>query len=217
MELKEHVDFIEIYPSKLDCNPIIEYFQNHKDDSGEGVVYSSKNGAEVDKNVKNTKDITFNVSELKIDTNLGNLFRPSFNCLSQAMSLYLDKYNVDKQITISNLFNIQHYTKGQHFKQLHYERSYRHDRRVLAWMIYLNNVSEGGRTIFPYQNYEIAPIAGNILIWPAEFTHLHSGDIVGDEDKYILTGWFEYTSIISLPDIKELDSKKPTYFNIETL
>ncbi len=216
MELKEHIDFIEVYPTNFDCNPLIEHFHNHEDECDDGVIFSSS-GKEVNKDIKNTKDLTFAVSSLKIDNYLGNLFRPTFNCLSQALSLYCDKYKIDKQVTVSNLFNLQYYTKGQHFKQFHYEHSYKHHRRILVWMIYLNDVPEGGRTLFPYQNYEISPIAGNILIWPANFTHLHAGDVVGDHDKYILTGWFEYTSATSLPDIKELDSKKSTYFNIETL
>ena len=35
-------------------------------------------------------------------------------------------------------------------------------------------------------------ITGNTLIWPAEFTHPHVGQISEEHTKYIVTGWFIY-------------------------
>ena len=31
---------------------------------------------------------------------------------------------------------------------------------------------------------------GNLVIWPAEFTHMHKGVISKTKEKYIATGWF---------------------------
>ena len=32
-----------------------------------------------------------------------------------------------------------------------------------------------------------------LLIWPTSFTHTHKGDMVLEGEKYVLTGWVEYT------------------------
>ena len=56
-------------------------------------------------------------------------------------------------------------------------------------MTYLNDVEDGGTTDFDYYNLKVKPECGKTLIWPAEWTHMHSG-IVANETKYIITGWF---------------------------
>ena len=65
--------------------------------------------------------------------------------------------------------------------------AYRH--RVLAWMIYLNNVSDGGETYFPTQKRKLKPKEGDHYIWPAYFTHPHKGLVSNTQVKYIATGW----------------------------
>tara|TARA_R110002153_G_C13247811_1_gene491354 strand:- start:56 stop:763 length:708 start_codon:yes stop_codon:yes gene_type:complete len=63
-------------------------------------------------------------------------------------------------------------------------------RRVLAWMIYLNDVPEGeGETEFLAQGRRVQPKKGDLVIWPAAFTHIHRGNPVYTTDKYITTGW----------------------------
>ena len=66
--------------------------------------------------------------------------------------------------------------------------AYRH--RVLAWMIYLNDVEEGGETEFLYQQLKIKPRRNIAVIWPGSFTHLHRGNPPISGTKYILTGWY---------------------------
>ncbi len=55
--------------------------------------------------------------------------------------------------------------------------------RVLAWMTYLNDVEDGGSTSFVHQDLEIQPERGKTLIWPAEWTHAHLGNIVNSGGK----------------------------------
>ena len=63
-------------------------------------------------------------------------------------------------------------------------------RRMLVWMIYLNDVPVGeGETEFLYQGIRLQPKRGDLIIWPAGFTHTHRGNPVYTTDKYILTGW----------------------------
>ena len=35
----------------------------------------------------------------------------------------------------------------------------------------------------------VEPVMGKTLIWPAEWTHAHKGNIVESGTKYIATGW----------------------------
>tara|TARA_Y100001963_G_C6707686_1_gene412705 strand:- start:86 stop:652 length:567 start_codon:yes stop_codon:yes gene_type:complete len=62
--------------------------------------------------------------------------------------------------------------------------------RILAWMLYLNDVPEGGETEFLYQGKRVQPRAGRVVIWPASFTHLHRGN-PPQTKKYIITGWWQ--------------------------
>ena len=62
--------------------------------------------------------------------------------------------------------------------------------RTMAWMVYLNDVEEGGETEFLYQQLKIKPKKGTVVIWPGSYTHLHRGN-PPMSDKYIATGWYQ--------------------------
>ena len=74
---------------------------------------------------------------------------------------------------------------------MHYERGGKAvaDRQVV-YMLYLNTVKDEGGTIFPHQKVHIKAIKGDLILWPADFTHPHAGIISNTEQKYIATGWF---------------------------
>ena len=64
--------------------------------------------------------------------------------------------------------------------------------RILAFSVYLNDVAEGGETEFLYQKCRFKPEKNTMLVWPAQFTHIHRGNPPLSNDKYIITGWIEY-------------------------
>ena len=75
----------------------------------------------------------------------------------------------------------------------HYESGNRECcQRLLTWMLYLNDVEEGGETEFLYQSMRIKPKQGTLLIWPAAFTHTHRGNPPLSNVKYVVTGWTEF-------------------------
>lgn len=89
--------------------------------------------------------------------------------------------------------NIQHYRPGGGFKMPHFERSgYDSTTRMLVWMTYLNDVTDGGGTHFEYQNHTFEAKKGRTLIWPTDFTHTHVGVVSPTQHKYIITGWFNF-------------------------
>lgn len=65
--------------------------------------------------------------------------------------------------------------------------------RVISYILYLNDISEGGETEFIHLSERVAPKAGRMLIFPAGWTHTHRGNPPLVEDKYIATGWMEYS------------------------
>lgn len=82
---------------------------------------------------------------------------------------------------------------GQGYHIWHCESSSRiNATRILAWMLYLNTVEEGGETEFLYQHCRVKPTQGTLVIWPATFTHTHRGNPPLSGVKYIVTGCVEF-------------------------
>ena len=93
------------------------------------------------------------------------------------------------------MFLIKRYQSGQHFQHTHCERSSLETlHRLFAFMTYLNDVKieDGGSTFFNHFDLEIQPQKGLTLIWPAEWTHAHRGNILKKGPKYIVSGWLHF-------------------------
>lgn len=88
-------------------------------------------------------------------------------------------------------YNIQKYDPGKCYPGEHMEHGNvdPDQRRILAWMIYLNDVYDGGGTHWPSQNFTASARQGDLYIWPAGWTHSHYGIVSNTEKKYIITGW----------------------------
>lgn len=75
-------------------------------------------------------------------------------------------------------------------------------RRLLVWTVYLNDVPEGGgETEYLYQGVRLQPKKGDLVLWPAAFTHTHRGNPVYTTDKYIVTGWMLW------PDFRKYETR----------
>jgi len=174
------------------CNKIINFFKNNPQLQKRGVT----TGNTVNEEVKKTTDITINPNSLKGKDH--EIFITYFNQLNECFLDYKEQFpflkTFIKKIGIGP-FNIQKYNKSGHFKKWHTERdSISSAHRVFAWMTYLNDVKDGGSTDFKHFDISVEPKKGKTLIWPAEWTHAHRGQIVKDK-KYIITGWFHFPSI----------------------
>ena len=123
-----------------------------------------------------------------------NYIRPS---MDEYVSLHPFLNNIGGSWDIDSMINLQKYAAGQHYKREHCEHgsSSKMNHRILAWMIYLNNIEKGGGTCWPQQNFISTPKAGDLYIWPAGWTHSHYGQIAPYEEKYILTGWCSFVEI----------------------
>lgn len=63
--------------------------------------------------------------------------------------------------------------------------------RILTFILYLNDIEDGGETEFLYNPKRIKPKQGTLIIWPTGFTHAHRGNPPLKDTKYIMTGWVE--------------------------
>ena len=171
------------------CNEIINFFEHNKNLQKPGITGYGKN-----LNIKKTIDITVNPEDLK---------KQKFEILKQYINelhkCFLDYQNqwpflksILKTVYVPS-FNIQKYSRGDHFASLHSERtSLATLHRLFAWMTYLNDVNDGGQTNFSHYGIKIKPETGKTLIWPAEWTHAHTGEVLKSGKKYIVTGWIHF-------------------------
>ena len=113
------------------------------------------------------------------------------NCLNY----YIEQYpymSTFNYVSSSCLIQKTSLTEGYHL--FHAENvNWSLGNRTMAWMVYLNDVEEGGETEFLYQKLKVKPKKGTVLIWPSSYTHLHRGN-PPMSDKYIATGWYQGNS-----------------------
>ena len=89
-------------------------------------------------------------------------------------------------------FRIKRYvTGGEEMFDTHVDViDYASSRRFLSFMWYLNDVVEGGNTVF--ENVVINPKAGTLLIFPPLWMYPHSGEAPISNSKYILSTYLHY-------------------------
>ena len=171
------------------CNEITNFFENNKSLQITGVTGGGK-----DLKAKKTTDIPINPKDLN-DPNflvLKKYIDELYKCFADYREQWPFLKKMLKSINVP-VFNIQKYSKGDHFALLHCERSSLNTlHRLFAWMTYLNDVDDGGLTNFTHYKIKIKPEKGKTLIWPAEWTHAHTGEILKSGTKYIVTGWMHF-------------------------
>ena len=97
------------------------------------------------------------------------------------------------------IFNLQRYLPGEGFKNWHCDWTTADDatdpiKRVLAWILYCNDVENAG-TEFLWQEHHVEAIAGQMAIFPAGMSHVHRGRVSPDSTKLIATGWINVGSL----------------------
>ena len=174
----------------LICDQIIAYYEKNK----EKQIQGSTIGGTINLETKNRRDITITPKELNLKGN--EIFNEYFASLFEFYRDYNKQWpfltSMVSKLEIGR-FNIGKYIKGQHFQKIHTERSGLNSlHRLLAFMTYLNDVEDGGSTYFSHYALDIKPKKGLTIIWPAEWTHAHKGNMVNSGSKYIITGWLTF-------------------------
>jgi hypothetical protein len=90
----------------------------------------------------------------------------------------------------------QLYEPGGGYKKWHADATGKYTHRMFVYILYLNDVPDGG-TEFRDWNYTCKAERGKVVIFPANFTHVHRGQISHTSEKTIMTGWID-TDIVEL-------------------
>jgi prolyl 4-hydroxylase len=179
-------DLIQVYPNVLDenvCEFLIDFFESNSDKQ---------------ERVQNDKKPNFtqlNLTEhCKISTEVDNVH----NFLISKVFEYKRKYYefVDDRCFPEKhnfeQFRIKKYNPDgddlfdTHVDVLDYDTA----RRFLSFIFYLNDVEQGGETVFA--NLRVKPEKGSLLMFPPMWMFPHRGDPPISNTKYILSVYLHY-------------------------
>ena len=168
--------------SRDECKEIIEYINFFEDNQ---ILEYDKSALELEdhKVVNVTHDYDLGASS-KLATILFPGFKP---CVTE----YLESISIlrSKKFLLHDL-KLKKIPAGGGFHNWHYENgSLSVATRQFVVQLYLNDDFDGGETEFLYQQRREESIAGDIIIFPASYTHTHRGNPPLGGDKYIATSW----------------------------
>ena len=170
------------------CDWLMNMFESNLDKTRPGVIVT--NGIlEEDASIKSSTDWAIDLDNEGHFVINAIVMQSLALCIEEYKDVYTHLKRMTRWSTVPD-YNIQRYLPGQGFRKQHCEHGPHNPYLILAWMIYLNDVEDGG-TDFPYINMQLNAKKGNIAIWPAGFTHIHAGIISETTTKYIVTGWFQ--------------------------
>lgn len=189
-------DFIMEYDNAFPkdfCEEAIKYYQSMKDS---GFVENRVQIQNMKRHIMdddNTGLDAFRTVEFPQSRGLSGFFLDKF--WKEIYPAYVEKYSIiqDSETHTVRGLKLQRTQVGQGYHSWHYETCSRGStNRILAFILYLNDVEEGGETEFLYYPKRIKPEAGKLIMFPSAFTHTHRGNQPLSGDKYILTNWVEY-------------------------
>jgi hypothetical protein len=195
------------------CQSIIQKYEEHKEQ-----VYPGVTGSGLNKNIKDTNDLMIPDTDEwdEINTILSNELTLNLKKYTEQIEQgenykkdknYGQEFNhLDPYVFIDSCFMIQKYDKQKGKYVYHNDSLVLSDKsRVITFLWYLNDITEGGETEFFGGSTRIIPEAGKILLFPALWTYPHRGNVPISSDKYIITGWLYSKNMqkrnISIPSV----------------
>ena len=176
------------------CNNIIKFYDDNEDYYQKGTTYI-RGESKVFPELKKCTEIFVSINVL----NKHEYFHFLNSTFIKIIDEYKIKYNFLNFVCkwgMNKVFKIQKYLPSEGYFATHCENDGLPNcrMRMLAWMVYLNTVTDGGETEFPCQGVKFQPHCGDVLIWPAYWTHPHHGLASPSQEKIIMTGWYNYVN-----------------------
>lgn len=207
----EHKDFIgyyyDLYPQGY-CQHLIDQFNLLEE---KGVGANRQRSEKTHKHIKDDYQINVNLRNHDLEPfkwteqhpdgvdrefirDVSDLF---FEGLQRCYDEYSEKYSVlrDNGNVRASVMKMQRTGPGGGYHIWHAEQGPgANASRVVVYMLYLNTIEgDGAETEFLYQKTRVKPQENLMLVWPASYTHAHRGNpVLGEQSKYIVTGWFYY-------------------------
>ena len=175
--------FVRVYDGDLEpglCQRLIQSFhalQRFQVGNGRGPRAGLEDSAWTEINVTRMSDAAFLA-----------FFRRRYD-------LALQRYNADVGLPLevpnsprtAELILKRYRPGGEERFQVHFDAVHEVANRYLVLLWYLNDVAEGGETVFPGMDLRVAPRAGRLLMFPPYWMYPHAGLPPASGDKYILS------------------------------
>ena len=183
--IDNHIGIFKNFMTDELINSYLTFFKNCEE---QGAVYPR---------VEDETVVSDNAIDTIRDTNVAMTYnnKPFIDMFfKDVYPLYVQKYSYLKKLATHNILEvkIQKTKVGEGYHFWHCENAEMKARnRILAFMVYLNDVTEGGETEFLYQSVDLNQKKIHTSL-ASQFTHVHRGNPPLSNDKYIITGWVEY-------------------------
>lgn len=154
----------------------------------------------VNPKMKNTMDFSFSkstVDSFGIDNAVFSKCEDAITVgLFSALSLYIQEYNELHHVELKDTgYRLQRYSPRVGFYRSHTDGDPWSQNpinlRVLGVVMYLNTVTVGGGTGFPAHDVVIPASVGDISIFPAYWTHPHTGRVPISGDKWMISTFID--------------------------
>jgi len=86
-------------------------------------------------------------------------------------------------------YTLLKYEEGGYY-DIHMDHDPRTTHRTLSGLIYLNDNYSGGEIFFPRQDITIKPKLGSVVLFPSNYTHLHTSCPISIGTKYAIVTWW---------------------------
>ena len=188
-EMKEWIGIFDNYISPGMCEEAIKYFERQNKYNKIYDRFSTERAGN-----RTKKDIATSIEPEEILGDHTEL-KTMFVNFDLALKRYMENLDVQNDFDPLNYTNVKIQktvpTGGYHVWHVEWGPGLGNEgfRRFLTYMIYLNDVDEGGETEFLHQSIRVKPKAGRIVIWPAAFPYMHRGNPPLKGEKYIITSW----------------------------
>lgn len=169
--------------SKKKCNDIIKHIE-----------FFENNSLLIHKQSHKETCGVYNLNQDYYDVNLVANHRLAGEILSNLQGCvdnYLETFTLlgDNRFLLTDV-KLKKIPEGGGFHNWHFENaSYGTSQRYFVVQVYLNDDFEGGETQFLHQGLMEKPVAGDVLIFPCGYTHVHRGNPPLGGVKYLATSW----------------------------
>ncbi len=185
--------FIEEYPRAVDaelCEHIIARFES---DPRRAPSIANVNGRSA---TNNQRTGTHLICDAAGDWE--DIVKKLIPSLQSTLALYAQKHTALKTVIEAEGLNctgpvIERVDPGQGFAW-HYDQTSYSRQRVLAGLLYLRTIENGGHTEFKEQAHSVRPETGKIALFPPYWTHMHRGVSPASETKYVISFFWIYAN-----------------------
>ena len=181
--------FIGIFPNALEpelCNKVVRWFDSV---SRQNITMSTMQEAGVSACHRN--DEVIGIPQMLPEQCFPREWtKQLWENIDICINMYYTQLDISQRIT-SYFFKVHRVFPTGGFHDWHHEHNFVEPYRTLVWHVNVEVPKSGGETEFLYQSLRVEPKVGQLLIWPAAFTHKHRGNPPLEGQKTYLTGWFD--------------------------